>query len=133
MKDFDVADANLTCTRRDRSNTPLQALTLLNDPVMMECAREFGLRLMTECSGTLADRVDLAFRLALARQPAMDEHTILRDVYQRHRELYQADPTLAATIFQASRLPADVDAVEAAAWTAVARTMLNLDEFITRE
>ncbi len=132
---FDGADASAPCSRRDRSNTPLQALALLNDPVFMECARALGLRVVRECPGGRDSRIAHAFRLCLARAPSVEETRVLGQVHEEHRALYAADTTAAALLLGAdtSSLPPSVAPAEAAAWVAVARTLLNLDEFITRE
>jgi len=128
---FDAPDSNVTCTRRERSNTPLQALTLLNDPVFFECAQALGRRVVTEQSSTEA-RLVHAFRLCLARDPSATERVRLRRLYAELLQLCGADAGQAAKL-AGSPLPAGVSPVEAAAWTAVARTIMNLDEFVTRE
>jgi mono/diheme cytochrome c family protein len=133
LKDFDAADPSAACTRRERSVTPQQALALLNDPVFVECARGLGLRLAGADRGGRDDRIAHAFRLCLARPPSPSEAGILAEVYETHRKLYGADPQSAADVLGGERPPDGVTAASAAAWTAVARTLLNLDEFITRE
>jgi hypothetical protein len=135
LTEFDAADSSAACTRRDRSNTPQQALTLLNDPVFAECARALGLRLAMEGDGNSGRdaRIARAFLLCLARTPTPGEAAVLRDVYEEHRTLYAADPDSAARLLADEPLPALLAPSEAAAWVAVARTLLNLDEFITRE
>ena len=107
---FDAPDATRTCTRRPRSNTPLQALTLLNDPAFIEFAQALADRAGREAPAD-ADRLRRIFRLCLGRAPSPTE----------------AD-RLAALLAQGR-----ADSPEPAAWTAVARVLLNLDEFITRE
>jgi hypothetical protein len=100
---FDSADGFSTCTRRIRSNTPLQALTLLNDEAFYECARALSERIKREASGDDAQRVDYGFQLCVSRKPSADERERLLD--------------LARTTD----------------WPTVARVLLNLDETITRE
>jgi hypothetical protein len=112
--------------------TPQQALALLNDPVFVECARNLGLRL-AGAGGGRDECIVHAFRLCLARPPREAEARILAEVYETHRKLYGADSKLTADVLGGERLPESVSAVKAAAWIAVARTVLNLDEFITRE
>lgn len=121
---FDASESILTCTRRERSNTPLQALTLLNDVVFVECSQSLGRRMLSGLSGESAlqrdpgdARIRLAFELCLARQPTARELRILR-------ELYDEALTTSGSASHDS---------EAAACTAVARAILNLDEFLTRE
>jgi mono/diheme cytochrome c family protein len=127
---FDAPDANAACTRRIRSNTPLQALTLANDRSFVEMAQALGDRVLKEKHSTDADRVAAAFRLALVREPQARETATLVKFLQAQRAAAKAEP-LAAAGSEPGRL-ATVDA-ERVAWTAVARVLLNLDEFITRE
>ena len=133
LKDFDAADPGAACPRRERSNTPLQALTLLNDPAFAGFARALGLRLVRECRGGRDERIRHAFRIALARAPDGQEAGILARVHDDHRTLYASDPDATAGLLGGESLPPGVSPPEAAAWIAVARTLLNLDEFITRE
>jgi hypothetical protein len=109
---FDAPDAGTTCTRRNRSNTPLQALTLLNDQGFYEFAQALARRVLKEGPADDGGRVAYAFRLCLGRPPRERERQVLLRLLQRERGA--AGP-------------------EAAAWTSVARVLLNLDEFITRE
>jgi hypothetical protein len=126
---FDRTDANVTCTRRERSNTPLQSLTQLNDPLFMEAARALGLYLINEIQGDDA-RIDAALMRAVARRPSAEERRVLLRLHKRLLRLYRDDADGGKAVVG----DADVDNVaEAAAWIALARTILNLDEFITRE
>jgi mono/diheme cytochrome c family protein len=128
---FDAPDANVCAARRERSNTPLQALTLLNDPVFVDCARALGRRVVDEAgAGDDATRVATAFRLALGRAPDPGEAAALLGQLGRTRAYYEARPDAARALAGDGPAP-DAPAV-AAAWTAVARTLLNLDEFLTR-
>jgi hypothetical protein len=129
---FDAPDGVLSCVRREKSNTPLQALTLLNDTVFVECAQALGKRILTETKGTPEDRVDWAFRLCLGRSPAIKEKAALVGLYQELVKAAGADPKETARLLGGA-VPANMDPVEAAAWTALARALLNLDEFLTRE
>ncbi|MGV3724176.1 MAG: PSD1 and planctomycete cytochrome C domain-containing protein [Actinomycetota bacterium] len=132
LVEFDAPDGNNTCTRRERSNTPLQALTLLNDPVFVECAQALGLSLLREPSGSVDSRVRLAFRTCVSREPTPQEAQRLKRLYDEMLRLCKADPASAAKLV-GKALPTGTDPAEAAAWTTLARTVLNLDEFITRE
>ncbi len=129
---FDAPDGVLSCVRREKSNTPLQALTLLNDTVFVECARALGRRIMTEAKGAPEERVDWAFHLCLARPPAAKEKAALVGLYQELVKAASADTTASARLL-GDAPPANIDPAEAAAWTALARTLLNLDEIMTRE
>jgi mono/diheme cytochrome c family protein len=120
---FDAPDANVCAIRRERSNTPLQALTLLNDPVFVECARALGWRTLDEGGADVPARVAFAVRTTLGREPDADESRLLVALFGRLRAHYEAHPDEARTL---------AGSVEAAAWTALARTLLNLDEFLTR-
>lgn len=114
---FDQPDAFSTCTRRTRSNTPLQALTLLNDRQFHEFALALGERLQREAQGRPDQGIDFAFRLCLARAPSKSEHARMKELYRQ----------------QIAGTPGDARARESVAWTIVARVFLNLDETITRE
>jgi hypothetical protein len=133
LKDFDGADPSASCPRRERSNTPLQALTMLNDPTLAECARGLGLRLIRECQGSPTDRIRQAFHVCLARAPDDQELETLSLVYESHKFLYSRDPKATADLLESEHVPRGVSPPEAAGWVAVARVLLNLDEFITRE
>jgi hypothetical protein len=121
---FDAPNANVSCTRRLRSNTPLQALTLANDIVFVECAEALARRAVGDA--------DQLFRIALARRPSPDERDRLLKLVAQQREAFVREPQLARQVVRGEP-PAGVDHAELAAWTAVARVLMNLDEFITRE
>ena len=106
---FDAPDAFTACTRRLRSNTPLQALTLLNDPAFVELARALAERVQQEAAPE--NRLDRAFRLCLTRSPQPAERARLQALWEEERRHHD----------------------EAAAWVSVSRVLLNLDETITRE
>jgi len=114
---FDAPDAFSVCTRRLRSNTPLQALTLLNDQQFYEMAEGLAARLLRESPKSDSARLDFAFNLCVARLPSTDER-------QRLQELLASERRQAST---------DGRKLQTEAWTAVARVLLNLDETITRE
>lgn len=125
---FDAPDSNVACTRRSRSNTPLQALNLLNDAVFLEAAQGLALRVLSESPG---DRVEYAFRLCTGRTPTEREKQRLSTYLDAQRTILGKDPAAAAKLMPVP--PEGSDALEAAAWTGVGRVLLNLDEFITRE
>jgi hypothetical protein len=134
---FDSPEMNLTCTRRERSNTPLQSLTLLNDVVFVECAQALGRRMVTEVRlkrerDAAEKRIEFAFRACLGRPPMDSERQALGQLYARMLDRYQSDPAAAAKLIGETP-PENVDASQLAACVAVARTLVNLDEFITRE
>ncbi len=128
---FDAPDSNVCCVRRERSNTPLQALTLLNDTVFVECARALGRRIAAQ-PGDTAKRIRQAFRLCLTREPTASEQARLVRLFEELRTLCRDNPKEAARLLGGEGT-ALLDASETAAWVALARTLLNLDEFVTRE
>ena len=129
---FDAPDAIAACTRRIRSNTPLQALTLLNDSAFLELAQGLAARVLEHAPAGEAERVDYAFRLALSRRPAAAERDRLQTLLRQQTEEFRQSPEEARALTPAKLTPG-ADATVFAAWTAVARVLLNLDEFITRE
>lgn len=133
---FDAPDFQTVCTRRNRSNTPLQALTVANDEAFVELARALALRVTTEMpESETTEQLDRAFRLSLSRTPTPDELAILSDLHQRLIESFQGD---AAAEVQAwlgdERMKMSADQSQrAAALVAICRTLFNTDNFITRE
>ncbi|MBL8799411.1 MAG: DUF1553 domain-containing protein [Planctomycetia bacterium] len=128
---FDAPDGNLSCTRREKTNTPLQALTLLNDTVFVECAQALGKRVIEEKPDN-RERLRHAFRLCLGREPAAQEQDRLQRLFAELLSMCKAKPEEAAKL-AGKQLPAGMEPAEAAAWVALSRTLLNLDEFVTRE
>jgi hypothetical protein len=131
LANFDMTERSVSACSRERSNTPLQALNLLNDPVFVEAAQALAARTLQESPADLEERLRHAFRLCLARSPRPDELQHLADYYQRQVEIFQAEETSPRQFMPVEI--AENSRVEAAAWTAVASVLLNLDEFITRE
>jgi hypothetical protein len=127
---FDAPEANVCAVKRSTSNTPLQALTLLNDSVFLECARALGLRALAEDPSLPVER---AFRLAMGRRPSVEELEILQDLRIHLLEAFRADPDSALEFLGEDTLPEGIDQAEVATLVATARAILNLDEFITRE
>ncbi|MCA9076761.1 MAG: PSD1 domain-containing protein [Planctomycetaceae bacterium] len=129
---FDCPDANVTCVERRTSNTPLQALTTLNNDVFVTAARALALRVIEEVNTNDAERLDRMFRLCVARPPSNDELNSLLDLLSEARSYYgeHADE---AESFAGETLPPDTSTSEMAAWVATSRIVMNLDEFITRE
>jgi hypothetical protein len=132
MTVFDFPDANVTCTRRIRSNTPLQSLTLANDLAFVEFARGLAVRLLSTPAADDSQRLILACEWCLSREPNSAELARLRDYLKQQRSHFAGDAKGAAD-FAPKPLPEEVLPAEGAAWTALARVLMNLDEFITRE
>jgi hypothetical protein len=135
---FDAPDSTTTCTRRVRSNTPLQALTLLNDEAYVEAAEALAARVLKEAPPETAGRLRYAFELCTARAPDSSEQETLSRFVAGQLDDFQTDPKLAEGVLQRDQKNADApydkeQLPELAAWTATARVLMNLDEFITRE
>ena len=116
--------------RREKSNTPLQALTLMNDTVFVECAETLGRRIVTEAAS--GERIRHGFRLCLGREPTAAERERLTRLHDELVQAFRTRPEAAAKLLGGQK-PTGVEAAEAATWMALARTLLNLDEFVTRE
>jgi hypothetical protein len=129
---FDSPDSNVCCVRRDRTNTPLQALTLLNGTVFVECARALGRRIVNFKADRLEERFGHAFQLCVARQPTAGELRVLGRLHEDLLEACRREPAKAAALLGPTKAKGK-NVAEAAAWVAVARTIMNLDEFVTRE
>jgi mono/diheme cytochrome c family protein len=131
---FDAPSREACSVQRSRANTPLQALTLMNDPVYFEIATALAGRLLTDPApeATVEQRVEYGFRLATAREPRAIEIRILADRYQAELARYREDPAAARALIAAWDKPAGVNAAEFAAWIHVANILLNLDEVITK-
>ncbi len=126
---FDAPDSFSTCTRRLRSNTPLQALTLLNDSGAYEFARELAARTLLEGGATDTQRLNYAFQRCVSRAPTANESEVLTALLKDElKELSSTPPKI-----QSIPGPNGLNATEFAAWTSIARVVLNLDETITRE
>src|SRR5205814_7622025 len=118
---------------RMRSKTPLQALNLLKDAAWMDFSRAMAGRILKEVSGGDDDaRLEYAFKLATSRVPTADEREILSNLLEKKRQELREGPNDAEAIV-AKSAPAGMANAEFAAWTLVTRTILNLDETITRE
>lgn len=132
---FDSPDSNLSCTRRERSNTPLQALTIWNDPVFFECSQALGSRIVAETQSQnagLDQRIQHAFELCLTREPTDAELKIIKQLYQEQTRLLKSDPKLVSELTNQQTIPAGSTPQEVATWMIIGRVLMNLDEFVTR-
>ena len=129
---FDAPSREECTVSRPRSNTPLQSLVLLNDPIYVEAARKFAERLMQK--ETSQQRLEWAFELALQRSPTPQESAILSSLLQEHQSRYQQDTNAAQQVVSngESEVESGIDVQELAAWTSVTRVILSLHETITR-
>ncbi|MFZ9745998.1 MAG: PSD1 and planctomycete cytochrome C domain-containing protein [Opitutaceae bacterium] len=130
---FDAPPREECVAGRARSNVPQQALVLLNDPTYVEAARGLALRVLAGPPGH-AERIDRAWQLALQRAPAPAEQAEADRLLARHTADYRRDPAAARAFLATGQLPvpAGQDPTELAAWTHLARVLLNLHEFLTR-
>jgi hypothetical protein len=131
LQNFDTPNGDMACVRRSRSNTPLQALTTLNEPLFLEAARALAVKTLQEGGRTDAERLDYAFRRCLSRKPEAKESAELLGLLKRQMERFTSgklDPMDVAESAPANATPAQV-----AGWTVVSRVLLNLDETITKE
>jgi hypothetical protein len=134
MLAFDAPSREECCAERTRSNIPQQALALLNDPTYVEASRAFAARIMKECAGSPEERMAWAWKQALQRLPRVEEIETVMPLYRQQLAAYQADPAAADALLKVgfAAAPADLDKPELAAWTHMARVLLNLHETITR-
>ncbi|PQO33215.1 hypothetical protein C5Y96_10185 [Blastopirellula marina] len=134
LKAFDAPSREECTVERARSNTPLAALALLNDPTYIEAAREFATRILSSEAADDNVRLNRAYMLALSREPDSNEKEVLGQILNENREIYRQDTDSAAKLLEIGLKPSDdaIEVAELAAWTQVARVIFNLDEFITR-
>jgi hypothetical protein len=138
LQTFDAPNGDFSCVRRVRSNTPLQALVGLNEPVFVECAQALAAKTLSDGGDCDEKRMDYAFRRCLSRQPTAEEKAELLAFYGKQKERAAEgwlNPWQIAGGEGAAKptVPKGATPVELAAWTAVSRVLLNLDETITKE
>jgi mono/diheme cytochrome c family protein len=133
---FDTPNGDFSCVRRNRSNTPLQALTTLNESVFMDAARALAARVLREGGKSDDDRLTYAFRLCVSRPPSADEKAELAKLLEKERTRVASGSLNAkelATGQKDGAIPDGLNADQLAAYTIVSRVLLNLDETITKE
>lgn len=138
MSNFDAPNADFACARRVRSNTPLAALTGLNEAIFVESARALALRVLKEAGRDDSQRADYAFQLCTSRQPTAEERAVVLDLLQSRRKRLAdgwLNPRDIVTGDSAKlpELPPETTPQDAAAWTLTARVLLNLDETISKK
>ena len=133
MSNFDAPNRETACTRRERSNTPLQALQLMNDVQHVEAARGFAANLI-HSEKTDEGRIRLAYRQALSRQPSAEEARIVAILLEKELAKYRKDTAAAGKLVRVgeSPVPGGIAEPELAAWTMVCNLVMNLDEVINR-
>jgi len=134
MTTFDAPSREQCRARRERTNTPLQALVMMNDPQYFEAARHLGYRMLREGGADDTERLRYGFRLANGRKPGAEECAILSESLKVQRERYRADEAAARKVISVgeSPVPVDVAPTELAAYAMVANLLLNLDEVVTK-
>ncbi len=134
LNTFDAPEREFCLARRSRTNTPLQALVLLNDPTYLEAARRLAERVIIEGGATADSRLNYAFRLALSRLPTIKEAKVLMQTYESQLARYQQEPATAKSLVAVgeSRSDESIGDAELAAWTTLMSLILNLDEAITK-
>ena len=134
MLAFDASTREECVVERARSNTPLQALVLLNDPTYVEAARALAERIIREGGPVTEQRIEFAYRQVIQRKAHPEELQLLTGLLEKHRKQYQADKAAAEALLKVGDkpVPKDIDSAELAAWTSVARVVLNLHETVTR-
>ncbi|MHC5539559.1 PSD1 and planctomycete cytochrome C domain-containing protein [Singulisphaera rosea] len=134
MANFDAPNRESFCTRRERSNTPLQALQLMNDVQHFESARGLAERILREGGTTPEARINYGFRVVLSRRPDAEELAVLREQCRAHLERFRTDKDAAKAVthFGESQPTPGLPEEELAAYTLLANTLLNLDETVTR-
>ena len=131
LMNFDAPNANLSCTRRERTDTPLQALNLMNDPVFFEAAQGLAFRIVRESSPAFRDRLSYAYEVTLGRQPSVREAERMGQYLDETLSTLRQNPQTVSALFGSHIEGAPQ--TETAAWVELSRVLLNLDEFITRE
>jgi hypothetical protein len=133
MMTFDAPSREVCTVRRIRTNTPLQALVTLNDPVYVEAAQALA-RLTMEQASTDQERINYAFRNALVRPPSEQEIAVLERTLQHVRSRLAVDENEATQLatMPLGPLPEGFEPVETASWTVIANVLLNLDEVLAR-
>jgi hypothetical protein len=130
---FDAPTREECTVERPRSSTPLQALVLLNDPTYVEASRVFAEAILKH-GKTTEERLNYAYRKALSRDAKPEEIKLLTDLLAKHRKEFEADKPSAEKLLSIGQAPRDkqLDAIDHAAWTSLARVILNLHETVTR-
>jgi hypothetical protein len=131
---LDAPDREVCVVRRSRTNTPLQALVLMNDPTYVEASRKLAERMLKEGGATPEDRIAFAFKLATARTPHEKEAAVLKRVHEAQHARFTKDKAAADKLLKVGEAPRDekLDPIEVASWAMVANAILNLDEVVTR-
>jgi hypothetical protein len=131
---FDAPSREYCVLKRNRSDTPLQSLNLLNDPAFVECAQALARKAVAKKDADTQGRVELLFRICLSRKPTAREAERLTKLFEQQLANYRADQKAAEKMAtsEIGKSSGETDVAELAAWTVVANVLLNLDEMITK-
>ena len=134
LKAFDAPSREECTAERPRSNTPLAALALLNDPTFVESAQALAARVMAEAGKDTNGRIEHLYQVVLSRQPDTTERALMQRLVASHLAQYRRDPKSAQALLAVGQwqAPETLNVSELAAWTSAARVVLNLDETISR-
>lgn len=133
LQAFDAPNGETSCVRRARSNTPLQALTTLNEPLFLEAARSLAAKTLREAPASDAQRLAYAFRRCVGRTPQSEETKTMLEFLAKQKARLREGWLSALDLTGSTPVPRGLTPVDLAAWTAVSRVLLNLDETITKE
>ncbi len=131
---FDAPDRETCTVRRSRTNTPLQALVLLNDPTYVEASRKLAERILLEGGASVENRLTFAFRTVLSRPPRPQELSVLKNIYTQQLEKFRQNETAALKLLKVGESPRNeqLDVAELATWATISSVLLNLDETVTK-
>jgi mono/diheme cytochrome c family protein len=134
LRAFDAPSREECTVERARSNTPLAALVMLNDPIYVEASRAFAERTLNEAPKEMGPRISFVFQRALLREPSVDETKIVSQLLVKYEKDFREDPVAAKKLIDIGERPTpeNLDAVELATWTGICRILFNTHEFITR-
>lgn len=134
MTIFDAPTREKCTLRRGVTNTPLQALVLMNDPQFVEAARMFAERIIKEGGESIESKIEFAMRTATARQPSQPAAAVIKATFEHEKTVFAQDVERAVKLLSVGEKPRDeaLDPAEHAAWTIIGSMILNLDETITR-
>ncbi len=134
LQAFDAPSGEFSAVQRSRSNTPLQALTTLNEPLFVECAQALARRAIANGGNSDQDRLAFAFRCCVARPPTEKESKLLLNVLRQQTDRFSKnEATPAEVVSEETHKVEGVTSAQLAAWTVIGRIILNLDETITKE
>ena len=135
MTTFDAPSREKCVIERSRTNTPLQALITLNDPIFVEASRFFAERIMLEGGKSISEKIDFAFKNAISRKPESDVRELVEKLFAQNLKDFKEDPNKSKALLAVGAKPANaaLNASELAAWTVIAQLIMNMDETLNKE